>query len=176
MTRRVRNGEMNSSSQPAHISIRILAYSFPVTYLLDESIRKSQHEMIISSNFQPSSPEKLDAFLEQFGLDKIESAQDGQTLVRFVADDNRRRLPGHIYTQATGDYEVVSVEDFAQALASLLAEGQAVEVRDVGYEYLEQNVYGRTIIVRWDGSMTEIDLDDLEQTARRKWNDDLSLR
>jgi hypothetical protein len=131
--------------------------------------------MIISSNFRPKDPTKLDVFLQQFGLEKMETVQDGQTLVRFVADDSRRRLPGHIYDQTSDEYQVVSVEDFAQALAPLLVEGQVVEVRDVGYEYLEQNVYGRAIIVRWDGAVLELDLDDLEQLARQEWGSTLKL-
>lgn len=125
--------------------------------------------MILSSSFRPKDPASLDAFLRKFDLEKVEPVQDGQALVRFVADDTRRRLPGHIYNQGTRDYEVVSVEDFAQELAPLLEVGSVVEVRDVGYEYLEQNVYGRVIVVRWDGKMKELDLDDAEEQARQEW-------
>ena len=131
--------------------------------------------MIMSSNFQPKNPTSLDVFLRKFELEKLETVQDGQTLVRFAADDTRRRLPGHIYGPEAGDYEVVSVEQFAQELAPLLEEGCAVEVRDVGYEYLEQNVYGRVILVRWDGKVQELDLEDVEERARQQWGSEIRL-
>ena len=106
-------------------------------------------------------------FLGRFALTLITDEQDGVRLYGFMDENNGNGIPTSVYNEESGEDEEV---DFAALLAEHLALGWAAEVREIGREKMRYLV-GLTMVVRWDGAVVRVSLDDAQDSARHSWGD-----
>lgn len=120
-----------------------------------------------SSYFRPKDKEAFIKFCEEFELEVWTEKSDtypnlprGEELVAFGSSiNNENGIPNWRYNEETDENEDI---DFMQELSKHLAEGWAVEVREIGYEKLRYLV-GYVCIVDWRGNEIWLNLDDINE-------------
>lgn len=129
--------------------------------------------MVRTSYFKPKDAQTFSSFCKRLGLEKIEDTQDGEKLVGFLISDGMG-IPDCAYLEEPEECEDLGIEAFFDELAEQLAPGWIVEVREIGYEKLRYFV-GVTTIVRWDGEIYSLSLDEIEERVRKEWGQEFKL-
>jgi len=113
-----------------------------------------------SSYFRVKDPAAFVALCAKYEWQPISDSAHPE-LVGFLCE-GEEAFPSSRFNEVTGDYAEV---DCLEELAALLAEGWAVECREIGYDKMRY-LTGWTTIITWDGRRYRVSLDDAAAAAQ----------